>query len=207
MGARPDLGAAKKRLAPPRAPPGEGAFSSPPQALDDNHSGSRPLGLGGGAARGALPPSGGEFFSWRGVVCTAKWTIFDWSVPRGERARAFLCCVRVRVCFQRKRFHHAQSRPPCAPVHRRLRFRAVWEKGLGNTPGTQEGMEWERPQERPRSFGIFVQARWRTMKHSKGMCGARSEEGWKFTSIRTTLFSIFSSERLPQSCANRVQRS
>ena len=64
-----------------------------------------------------------------------------------------------------------------------LRFRAVWEKGLGNTPGTQEGMEWERPQERPRSFGVFVQACWPTMKHSEGMCGARSEEGWTFTSI------------------------
>ena len=122
-----------------------------------------------------------------------------------------MCCVRVRVCFQRKRFHHAKSRPPCAPVHRRLRFRAVWGKGLGNTPGTQEGMEWERPQERPRSFGVFVQACWPTMKHSEGMCGARSEEGWKFTSIRTKLFSRASAFHNPVQTAcndpNGLQRA
>ena len=130
---------------------------------------------------------------------------------RGEGTGLLVLCACARVLSKKALSHHAQSRPPCAPVHRRLRFRAVWGKGLGNTPGTQEGMEWERPQERPRSFGVFVQACWPTMKHSEGMCGARSEEGWKFTSIRTKLFSRASAFHNPVQTAcndpNGLQRA
>ena len=60
-------------------------------------------------------------------------------------------------------------------------------KYTGNARG--DGMGAPTAQERPRSFGVFVQACWPTMKHSEGMCGARSEQGWKLTSIRTKLFS------------------
>lgn len=130
---------------------------------------------------------------------------------RGEGTGLLVLCACASVLSKKALSHHAQSRPPCAPVHRRLRFRAVWGKGLGNTPGTQEGMEWERPQERPRSFGVFVQACWPTMKHSEGMCGARSEEGWKFTSIRTKLFSRASAFHNPVQTAcndpNGLQRA
>ena len=60
-------------------------------------------------------------------------------------------------------------------------------------------------------YFVFVQACWPTMKHSEGMCGARSEEGWKFTSIRTKLFSRASAFHNPVQTAcndpNGLQRA